>query len=194
MYGSWWPSVTFCLSFQSIVVDCPFASFFLSQVLGEQQSALYSSIDELPSLDPELYKSLTYIKVSGNFESYTCRRSNNENFIHKVKGMFAGIVVDLEIYLTLSSPALWGGCKWPGLDILLWWGLFGWDSHSWVEAGRESHSSDQWQQDCVHPLDGSLQDACTDKRSDKSLHPRLSIHHYSRMAVFIFSSWGELYV
>lgn len=51
--------------FQSIVVDCPFASFFLSQVLGEQQSALYSSIDELPSLDPELYKSMTYIKVSG---------------------------------------------------------------------------------------------------------------------------------
>lgn len=60
---------TFCppkclFSFQGIVVDCPFASFFLSQVLGEQQSALYSSIDELPSLDPELYKSMTYIKVS----------------------------------------------------------------------------------------------------------------------------------
>lgn len=48
--------------YESIVVDCPFASFFLSQVLGEQQSALYSSIDELPSLDPELYKSMTYIK------------------------------------------------------------------------------------------------------------------------------------
>lgn len=49
--------------FQGIVIDCPFASFFMSQILGEQQSALYSSIDELPSLDPELYKSLTYIKV-----------------------------------------------------------------------------------------------------------------------------------
>ncbi|KAG0715753.1 Ubiquitin-protein ligase E3B [Chionoecetes opilio] len=48
--------------YESIVVDCPFASFFLSQVVGEQQSSLYSSIDELPSLDPELYKSLTYIK------------------------------------------------------------------------------------------------------------------------------------
>ncbi|KAK8739159.1 hypothetical protein OTU49_003508, partial [Cherax quadricarinatus] len=44
--------------YEGIVVDCPFASFFLSQVLGEQQSALYSSIDELPSLDPELYKSM----------------------------------------------------------------------------------------------------------------------------------------
>ncbi|RWS12158.1 ubiquitin-protein ligase E3B-like protein [Dinothrombium tinctorium] len=48
--------------YEGIVVDVPFASFFLSQVLGHQQSALYSSIDELPSLDPELYKSLTYIK------------------------------------------------------------------------------------------------------------------------------------
>lgn len=48
--------------YEGIVVDCPFASFFLSQVLGEQHSALYSSVDELPSLDPELYKSMTYIK------------------------------------------------------------------------------------------------------------------------------------
>ncbi|KAG9509732.1 Ubiquitin-protein ligase E3B, partial [Fragariocoptes setiger] len=49
--------------YEGIVVDVPFASFFLSQVLGQPlHSALYSSIDELPSLDPELYKSLTYIK------------------------------------------------------------------------------------------------------------------------------------
>ncbi|XP_054155444.1 ubiquitin-protein ligase E3B-like [Oppia nitens] len=48
--------------YEGIVVDVPFASFFLSQVLGQQQSALYSSIDELPSLDADLYKSLTYIK------------------------------------------------------------------------------------------------------------------------------------
>ncbi|CAG2067780.1 unnamed protein product, partial [Timema podura] len=45
-----------------IVVDVPFASFFLSQVLGQQHQALYSSMDELPSLDPELYRSLTFIK------------------------------------------------------------------------------------------------------------------------------------
>lgn len=48
--------------FQGIVVDVPFASFFLSQVLGQTQQALYSWIDELPSLDKELYRSLTYIK------------------------------------------------------------------------------------------------------------------------------------
>lgn len=67
--------------FQSIVVDCPFASFFLSQVLGEQQSALYSSIDELPSLDPELYKSMTYIKVSWTIEfTYFYKGLNSRNF------------------------------------------------------------------------------------------------------------------
>jgi ubiquitin-protein ligase E3 B len=48
--------------FQGIVVDVPFASFFLSQLLGQQHQALYSSMDELPSLDRELYRSLTFIK------------------------------------------------------------------------------------------------------------------------------------
>jgi len=45
------------------VVDVPFAPFFMTQILGHQQSATYSSLDELPSLDPELAKSLSYIKV-----------------------------------------------------------------------------------------------------------------------------------
>lgn len=45
-------------------MDVPFASFFLSQVLGHHHSTFYSSIDELPSLDSEFYKNLTSIKVS----------------------------------------------------------------------------------------------------------------------------------
>lgn len=48
--------------YEGIVVDVPFASFFLSQVLGQTNQALYSCIDELPSLDNELYRSLTFIK------------------------------------------------------------------------------------------------------------------------------------
>lgn len=48
--------------YEGIVVDVPFASFFLSQLLGHQHSALYSCIDELPSLDAELYRSLTCLK------------------------------------------------------------------------------------------------------------------------------------
>ena len=42
--------------YEGIVVDVPFASFFLSQVLGKDHSAFYSYIDELPSLDTELYR------------------------------------------------------------------------------------------------------------------------------------------
>ncbi|XP_056146463.1 ubiquitin-protein ligase E3B [Lampris incognitus] len=48
--------------YEGIVVDVPFASFFLSQVLGHHHSIFYSSIDELPSLDSEFYKNLTSIK------------------------------------------------------------------------------------------------------------------------------------
>lgn len=48
--------------YEGIVVDVPFANFFLSQILGHAHNATYSSIDELPSLDPELYKNLTFIK------------------------------------------------------------------------------------------------------------------------------------
>lgn len=48
-------------------MDVPFASFFLSQVLGHHHSTFYSSIDELPSLDSEFYKNLTSIKVSYNY-------------------------------------------------------------------------------------------------------------------------------
>lgn len=45
------------------MVEVPFAPFFLNHVLGRQHSGLYSSIDELPSLDQSLYKSLCFIKV-----------------------------------------------------------------------------------------------------------------------------------
>ncbi|XP_054278321.1 ubiquitin-protein ligase E3B-like [Macrosteles quadrilineatus] len=48
--------------YEGIVVDVPFALFFLSQVAGQTQQALYSCMDELPSLDKDLYRSLTYIK------------------------------------------------------------------------------------------------------------------------------------
>lgn len=48
--------------YEGIVVDVPFASFFLSQLLGQTHQALYSCMDELPSLDTELFRSLTFIK------------------------------------------------------------------------------------------------------------------------------------
>ncbi|CAH1185168.1 unnamed protein product [Phyllotreta striolata] len=48
--------------YEGIVVDVPFASFFLSQVSGQTTQVLYSCVDELPSLDPALYRSLSYVK------------------------------------------------------------------------------------------------------------------------------------
>lgn len=48
--------------YEGIVVDVPFASFFLSQVSGQTAQVLYSCVDELPSLDSALYRSLSYVK------------------------------------------------------------------------------------------------------------------------------------
>ncbi|XP_023931674.1 ubiquitin-protein ligase E3B-like, partial [Lingula anatina] len=55
--------------YEGIVVDVPFAPFFLTQILGRTYSSTYSFMDELPSLDPELYKNLTYIK---HYEGDVC--------------------------------------------------------------------------------------------------------------------------
>ena len=48
---------------QGIVLEVPFASFFLSQLAKRNHSLHYSSLDELYSLDAELSKSLQYVKV-----------------------------------------------------------------------------------------------------------------------------------
>ena len=46
-------------------MDLPFAVFFLHNMIKQTHSVLYSSLDELHSLDPELSKSLHFIKVRG---------------------------------------------------------------------------------------------------------------------------------
>lgn len=72
--------------YEGIVVDVPFASFFLSRVLGQPQSPLYSPIDELPSLDPELYKSLTYIKhYEGDVSELDLTFSIDQDFMGKIE-------------------------------------------------------------------------------------------------------------
>lgn len=72
--------------YEGIVVDVPFASFFLSRVLGQPQSPLYSPIDELPSLDPELYKSLTYIKhYEGDVSELDLTFSIDQDFMGRIE-------------------------------------------------------------------------------------------------------------
>ena len=72
-------------SLQGIVVDVPFASFFLSQVLGHHHSSFYSSIDELPSLDSEFYKNLTSIKVRAALHVGLSLLSYRNSFTDKMK-------------------------------------------------------------------------------------------------------------
>lgn len=54
--------------------------------MNNQPSLLYSSIDQLPSLDPELYKSLCYIKhYAGDVEDFNLTFSLNENILGELK-------------------------------------------------------------------------------------------------------------
>ncbi|TSO98499.1 Ubiquitin-protein ligase E3B [Bagarius yarrelli] len=72
--------------YEGIVVDVPFASFFLSQVLGHHHSSFYSSIDELPSLDSEFYKNLTSIKrYDGDVSDLGLTLSYDEDVMGQIK-------------------------------------------------------------------------------------------------------------
>lgn len=71
--------------YEGMVVEVPFASFFLSHVLGRQNTGLYSSIDELPSLDQSLYKSLCFIKhYDGDIRDLELTFSFDEDVLGKV--------------------------------------------------------------------------------------------------------------
>ncbi|KAL7047920.1 hypothetical protein ACKWTF_003149 [Chironomus riparius] len=71
--------------YEGILVDVPFASFFLSLVLGQTQQALYSCIDELSSLDNELYRNLSFIKhYEGDVSDLGLTFSVDEDIMGKV--------------------------------------------------------------------------------------------------------------
>jgi ubiquitin-protein ligase E3 B len=71
--------------YEGIVVDVPFASFFLTQVLGHDHNALYSYLDEMPSSDPELHKNLTYVKhYEGDVEDLGLTFSFDQDIMGKI--------------------------------------------------------------------------------------------------------------
>ncbi|XP_022103880.1 ubiquitin-protein ligase E3B-like [Acanthaster planci] len=71
--------------YEGIVVEVPFASFFLSQMLEQQHNQLYSPIDELPSMDAELYKNLTYVKhYEGDISDLDLVFSYDEDVMGKI--------------------------------------------------------------------------------------------------------------
>lgn len=71
--------------YEGLVMEVPFAPFFLNHVLRHQHSSLYSSIDELPSLDHSLYKSLSFIKhYDGDVKDLELTFSFDEDVLGKV--------------------------------------------------------------------------------------------------------------
>ena len=71
--------------YEGIVVDVPFASFFLTQVLGHDHSAMYSYLDEMSSADPELHKNLTYVKhYDGDVEDLGLTFSFDQDYLGKI--------------------------------------------------------------------------------------------------------------
>jgi len=71
--------------YEGIVVDVPFASFFLTQILGHDHSAMYSYIDEMSSADPELHKNLNYVKhYDGDVEDLGLTFSFDQDYLGKV--------------------------------------------------------------------------------------------------------------
>lgn len=73
------------LFFKGIVVDVPFASFFVSQFCGQAGGVFYSWLDELASLDNDLYRSLTLVKhYQGNVTDLELTFSFDENIMGKL--------------------------------------------------------------------------------------------------------------
>ncbi|XP_033230447.1 ubiquitin-protein ligase E3B isoform X2 [Belonocnema kinseyi] len=71
--------------YEGIVVDVPFASFFVSQFSGQTGGALYSSLDELASLDRDLYRSLTLVKhYKGDVQQLELTFSLDEDVMGKL--------------------------------------------------------------------------------------------------------------
>lgn len=72
--------------YEGIVVDVPFALFFLSQLLERNNSVLlYSSLDELSSMDPDIYRSLSFIKhYEGDVTDLCLTFSWEEEFMGKM--------------------------------------------------------------------------------------------------------------
>lgn len=67
------------------MVDVPFASFFVSQFSGQTGGALYSWLDELASLDRDLYRSLTLVKhYEGDIRQLELTFSIDEDVLGKL--------------------------------------------------------------------------------------------------------------
>lgn len=159
--------------YEGIVVDVPFASFFLSQVgrpqaqpapteivlevSGQTSQALYSSVDELPSLDPALYRSLSYVK---HYEDDVA----DLNLTFSVDDDHMGRVVTHEL--------IPGGRAVPVTK-----------DNMYSLAPNPTFASSIWPfQHQLHPPDGPLPHARPDQGANGGVHQRLPLHRQPRLA------------
>ncbi|KAL3320844.1 Ubiquitin-protein ligase E3B [Cichlidogyrus casuarinus] len=91
--------------YEGILVDVPFATFFLTQLLGREKTGCYSFLDELATLDRELYKGLTQIKhYEGDVSDLALTFSYNEDKLGLIEvhdlcpgGRYIPVTNDLKI-------------------------------------------------------------------------------------------------
>ncbi|XP_065830914.1 ubiquitin-protein ligase E3B-like [Oscarella lobularis] len=71
--------------YEGILVDVPFADFFLVHLKGTTYSAAYSPFDELSSFDQDLYRNLNYVKhYDDDIADLDLTFSLNEDFFGKL--------------------------------------------------------------------------------------------------------------
>ena len=85
--------------YEGILMDVPFASFLLSMMCGRRYMTMYSSLDELSSLDPALDKSLHFVKV----RTYECCVLLNKNTITNSIGVLGNIIDPLSYFCNFNK-------------------------------------------------------------------------------------------
>ncbi|ORX84424.1 HECT-domain-containing protein [Anaeromyces robustus] len=69
--------------YEAIVIDFPFAQFFYAKLLSR-----YNFLDDLPSLDPQLYKNLTFLKhYDGNCEDLGLTFTIDQDIFGKINSI-----------------------------------------------------------------------------------------------------------
>lgn len=113
--------------YENMLVELPFAGFFLSKLLGTSADV---DIHHLASLDPEVYKNLLFLKsYEGDVEELGLNFTvvNNDLGEAQVRRPLAGCCSrgDEEGFsLRGEAPRLpWKNCRGCGLEVGSWWGL-----------------------------------------------------------------------
>ncbi|RNA43855.1 ubiquitin- ligase E3B isoform X2 [Brachionus plicatilis] len=70
--------------YESLVIDTEFAPFFLRQIAGYRSQFSYSFLDDLVTLDQDLYKNLNFIKHDQNVDDLELNFTHSEHHLGKL--------------------------------------------------------------------------------------------------------------